>query len=196
MYLFPCFIQAQIKGIEYQIKAFRLDSLLSISYDTVRYMKAIDELSLNYLLESDISQAVRVFAVKKKYDKALSYAYVSIRKGQDAAILQYYFPLEYRHLLLDDQCNLQAEYHNEVPIELIQHIDEIRNLEIYCLALHDNKKLADSVLRFIDSTNKILILAIIDKYGFITERKHGTLFNKFYFIAVHSFLNSKENYEF
>lgn len=191
---------AQLTGFEYHKKSFELDSLLTIAKDTSLYMTEFEKINTDFLLESDIFQACKIFSIQKKYERFQFYAKQSMQKGQTAQTFIDLFdknlPENEINILLDNECGAKKIYFTNVSRELYEQINNMALVDSKLRQLRLHNKLDYSIVRMIDSMNVINVKLLISKYGMITERKHGAIFNKLFYMLIHFSYYHVEDYEY
>lgn len=194
---FFCFPAYSQNSIQDNLKnSFSLDSLLNITRDTSAYINKINLINRAELFVSDLSTAVLVFSKKKEDNYALLYAEAALKKGEDIDRIYFYLSPDGKSVLLKMEYELHNKYLTSLPDELFSTIIKIYRIETFTRKLNLENKFPDSTLNIIDTSYKNELISIINKYGFISERKYGALFYQFYFIATPCFVNTKEDYEF
>jgi hypothetical protein len=194
----PIITYSQSANFQYQKKSFKLDSLLSIVKDTSSYIKEYESLEVDSLLEKDIFMACRIYAKRRQYEKFQINAKKSMEAGQiTEPFLNFntHLPEKEKKELFNIEMDMKKLYFSKIPKNLYDEIKElvivdskIRNLNIY-------KKIDYSVVKIIDSVTLLKLHQLIEKYGMITERKHGALFNDFFYLIIHCTLYKFTDYE-
>lgn len=198
--LIPVLSFGQKNSIAYHKKSFEFDSLITIAKDTANYIKEFEKIRLSSFLESDIFTAIKIFSIKKKYDKVIEYSNKSLTLGQDIETIfdftDGYLTDKIKLALNKNDCNQKKNYFNIVPKSLYLEISDMALVDSKLRELNMQKKVDNNTIRFNDSLNFNSIKEIIKKYGMLTERKQGALFNKFYYLLIHCSYYHNADYEF
>ncbi len=198
--LFPVNASAQIHGIAVHRQSFVLDSLILIAKDTTAYINKIKSITDSSLLESDLFFASKIFAAKKMFAEFRQYAVKSMEKGQPAQsfadICGRFLPAEERAVLFAAECAAKQKYFERVPPELFAAIKDMVVVDARIRELNFARKINYSVVRCIDSVNLLTIRKIINTYGMLTEARHGSLFNNFFYLIIHCCYYNNNDYTY
>jgi len=188
----------QISGLHYHKVCFKLDSLLVIAKDTVKYLQEYEKLPLDSLMENEFFIAGKVYSRKGNYEKFRIAAKKSFEAGQTSEVIIDYnsrLPDDEKKGLLDLELEMKKKYFSNVSKELY---DELSELNIVDSRIRDLniRKLADyRLVKTIDSVTLSQLRKLIQKFGMLTERKHGALFNKFFYLIIHCTMYNYKDHE-
>jgi hypothetical protein len=200
--IIPCACIGQFNGLAYHQLKFNLDSLLTIARDTNQYLKKFENLPTDSLLETEIFTAARIYSIKKNYEKFRKYSILSMELGQSAQVIiditsfdGTSIPAKEKKLLFASELDSWKNYFKIVDKYLFDEIKEMVIVDSKIRELYFLKKMDYAVVKTVDSVNIIAIRRIIDKYGMITERKHGALFHSFFSLINHCMYYNYKDFE-
>jgi len=189
---------AQTSGLHYHKVSFKLDSLLIIAKDTTRYLQEYEKLPLDSLMESEYFTAAKVYSRQRNYRKFQSAAKKSFEAGQTSEVMIAFnssLPQKEKSELLDLELEMKKKYFSKISKELYDEINELSILDSRIRDLHIRKMADYSLVKIIDSLNLLQLRKLIQKFGMLTERKHGALFHKFFYLINHCAMYNYKDHE-
>lgn len=194
----PFSLKSQPIGFEYHKIDFKLDSLLTIAFDTTEYLNYFESLNDSLLLEKDIFMAARVYANKKNYKKFESQSKRSFQLGQQTStFFNMIYPLPDIQIknLINDELEGKKIYFQHVPYTLHDEIKEMALIDAHLRNLNFSGTIPYKIIRNNDSLNLLRIKFLVNKYGFLNERDFGALFNSFFYLLLHVSYSNLEDYQ-
>ena len=188
----------QMSGLDYHKVSFKLDSLLIIAKDTGKYILEYERLPLDSLMETEFFIASKVYSRKRNYKKFQTSVKKSFEAGQTSEVIINYnsrIPEKEKIGLLDLELEMKKKYFSKVPKEVY---DGIKNLVVVDSRIRDlnmRRQVNDKVVKTVDSLTLLQLHSIIQKHGMITERKHGALFNDFFYLILHCAMYNYKDHE-
>lgn len=191
--------EGQTAKFKYQEKAFKLDSLLIIEKDTIGYFKYFESLNDSLLLEKDFFEAAKVYAIKKNFSRFELLSEKSFQLGQETTTFLNQIPslptIQTTRLLINE-LEMKKIYFEKTPYTLLEEIKEMCLIDAHLRDLNFKGIIPYKIVRHNDSINFINLNRIINKYGFINERDHGALFNRFFYLVIHCGYLDINSYEY